>query len=43
MPVFPLTLHKTYLEQGFFNVTVFENAIPDLIGAGFLVQNAFVL
>ena len=22
MPVFPLTLHKTYLEQGFFNVTV---------------------
>src|SRR2546426_5668816 len=22
MPVFPLTLHKTYLEQGFFNITV---------------------
>jgi hypothetical protein len=22
MPIFPLTLHKTYLEQGFFNVTV---------------------
>ncbi|MFN2546088.1 MAG: hypothetical protein ABR567_01515 [Myxococcales bacterium] len=22
MPTFPLTLHKTYLEQGFFNVTV---------------------
>ncbi len=22
MPVFLLTLHKTYLEQGFFNVTV---------------------
>lgn len=22
MPIFPLKLHKTYLEQGFFNVTV---------------------
>lgn len=22
MPIFPLTLHKTYWEQGFFNITV---------------------
>ena len=29
--------------KSFFHVTVFENAIPDLIGARFLMQNALVL
>src|ERR1700730_13122234 len=33
MPIFPLTLHKTYLEQGFFNVTVdFDNYVRQTEG-----------
>ena len=29
--------------EGLADVSVFENAIPDFVGAGFLVQNAFIL
>lgn len=43
---FPLNLHKTYYEQGFFNVTVGfdgyvrdeEGLIPLLLGAGVVIE-----
>lgn len=46
MPHFPLKLHKTYYEQGFFNVTVaFDGYVRDeegpillLLGAGVVIE-----
>lgn len=46
MAHFPLKLHKTYYEQGFFNVTVDfdgyvrdeEGPIPLLLGAGVVIE-----